>query len=70
MSTFRDRLVAESSELNDKIMKLDAFLKTENFNKIKPEQQSLLKVQYLTMQTYGQILFERITWLEKEEVQK
>lgn len=66
MSTFKDRLLEEKAQLDERGNKLDAFIKSENFEKIEPVQRSLLKIQLQAMVTYGQCLMERISWLEKE----
>lgn len=66
MSTFKDRLLVEKQELDDKYVKLESFLNSENFKKIDPIQMTLLNVQLHSMATYSQCLLERIAWLEKE----
>jgi hypothetical protein len=63
-STFKDRLIAESSELTDKIIKLEAFINSNNFINIEDIQQSLLKAQLFAMKTYSQILVDRIKFIE------
>lgn len=67
MSTFKERLLEEKSQVDERGNKLDSFIKSENFATIDPVQQSLLRVQLQSMATYGQCLRERIFWLEKEE---
>jgi len=64
MSTFKERLLIEKEELNEKIEKLDLFMNSENFQKIEPIQMSLLNTQIGAMKTYCQILIERIAWLK------
>lgn len=66
MSNFKDRLLAEKSELDEKRTKLEAFQNSEAFQKIEPFQMSLLNIQAQSMATYSQCLLERIAWLEKE----
>ena len=66
MSTFKERLFEEKTELDDKRAKLDAFQNSEAFTKIEPVQMSLLNIQAQAMSTYSQCLLERIAWLEKE----
>lgn len=66
MSTFKERLILEKQELNEKIEKLEAFVESENFSKIEPVQMSLLNAQLFAMKTYSQILVERIAWLKEE----
>lgn len=67
MSTFKERLLEEKSQLDERGNKLESFIKGENFSNITPVQQTLLKIQLQAMVTYGQCLMERISWLEKEE---
>jgi hypothetical protein len=66
MSTFKDRLLAEKVELDEKRNKLETFQQSEAFAKIDPVQMSLLNIQSQAMATYSQCLLERIAWLEKE----
>lgn len=63
MNTFKDRLIEEKAQLNEKIEKLESFTLTDNFKKIEAVQISLLRAQLLAMKTYNQILAERIAWL-------
>ena len=60
MSTFKERLELEYVELKVKGEKLNDFIYSENFSKIDPLQQSLLKVQIKAMETYLECLIERI----------
>lgn len=60
---FKQRLLNEKTELDDKIEKLENFTKSENFSKVEAVQMSLLNAQLFAMKTYSQILCERITWL-------
>ena len=64
MNTFKDRLIEEKAQLDDKIQKLQSFMESENFSKIDPVQMSLLNIQIFSMQTYSQILLERIARLD------
>lgn len=66
MSTFKERLEIESSELDDKARKLVDFIESDKFNDIEPIQQSLLRAQKHAMLTYGQILHERLKWLKTD----
>lgn len=63
MSDFKSRLNDEKAELDDKIEKLDSFLKSDNVKNIDSVQVSLLNVQSQVMKSYSQILLERITLL-------
>lgn len=66
MGTFKDRLLTEKAELDEKRSKLDAFQNSDAFKTIAPFQMSLLNIQAQSMATYSQCLLERIAWLEKE----
>jgi hypothetical protein len=63
MGTFRDRLLAEKTELDERREKLVTFLESEKVNDIEPLQISLLNIQSQAMLTYSQVLTERISWL-------
>ena len=66
MSNFKDRLVTELNELQDKINKLDAFMKIEAFNNISHFQQEMLKDQLIVMDKYAEILSLRIQDIEAD----
>lgn len=66
MSTFKDRLLVEKQELDEKRSKLESFQTSDKFKDIDPVQMSLLNIQSQAMATYSQCLLERIAWLEKE----
>jgi hypothetical protein len=63
MSTFKDRLNDEKTQLDEKIDKLEIFISGKDFRKVDPIQKSLLKSQLLIMKTYSQILTERLSYL-------
>lgn len=67
MSTFRERLETEKTELDEKRSKLDSFLNSEAFKDIDAVQMSLLNIQAQAMSTYSQCLLERISWLASKE---
>jgi len=60
MSNFISRLSDEKSQLDEKIVKLEAFIKSDAFNTIDNVQCGLLKIQLNAMVTYSQILNERL----------
>lgn len=60
MEAYQERVVAEKSELDDKIAKLYQFRTTPIFNGLDPAEQSRLTDQQVTMQEYSRILGERI----------
>jgi len=66
MTTFKERLLTEKQELDEKRSKLETFQNSEAFSKIDPFQMTLLNIQSQAMAAYSQCLLERIAWLEKE----
>lgn len=65
MSTFKDRLIEEKAQLDERRTKLEAFKATDAFQGIDPIQQSLLNIQSQAMLTYSQCLLERMAWIEE-----
>lgn len=63
MNTFLERLKVEKTELDEKIEKLSAFSNSEKFKDIDSEQQRLLNIQLKIMESYSQILLERLVLL-------
>lgn len=63
MNTFLERLKVEKTELDEKIEKLLAFSNSEKFKEIDSEQQTLLNIQLKIMESYSQILLERLVLL-------
>lgn len=60
---FKSRLFEEQQQLNERLEKLILFQMSEQFSKIPTNQQTLLNIQVFAMQTYSQILLERIALL-------
>lgn len=56
-------LTKEQTDLVDKINKLDEFIESDEFENLDNLQKSLIRAQYKAMDTYNQILFERIIHL-------
>ena len=63
MEAFKVRLVNEQFELQEKINKLKPFIESENFEKVDKYQQKLLKEQIEVMESYNNILIERLLLL-------
>jgi len=63
MNTFLERLKVEKAELDEKIEKLTAFSDSDKFKDIDSKQQSLLNIQLKIMESYSQILLERLVLL-------
>jgi len=53
MSTFKERLLNEKKELDEKAIKLEDFINGEQFSKIDPVQMSLLNIQLQSMAAYS-----------------
>lgn len=66
MSDFKTRLLDEKAQLDERIAKLVNFQMSENFQKINSSQQTLLNIQVKAMDTYSQVLLERIVLLNAE----
>ena len=64
MTTFKDRLIDEKNQLDEKISKLEAFFMNPAFKEIEPIQMSLLNTQVQIMHAYSQILTERLAWIK------
>ena len=64
MSDFLIRLKEEKKELDQKRESLRGFMKSDKFQKIDAVQMTLLNIQIEAMNTYGQILLERIVRLD------
>ena len=64
MSTFLDRLIDEKKELDVKRGALRTFTESEAFTKINDVQMTLLNIQIKAMDTYAQVLLERIVRLQ------
>jgi len=60
MPDFKERLVEEQVQLEEKLDKLDAFLMSDKVNEIADVQKALLQVQATAMNTYNQCLKERL----------
>lgn len=57
---FKERLIQERSDLDDKLNKLLSFLMSETFEELSPIEQTLLEVQAYVMKAYSKVLAERI----------
>ena len=60
MSDFKDRLIDEQAQLEEKLNKLDTFLMSDKVKAVDDVQKALLQVQATAMNTYNQCLKERI----------
>ena len=58
MSDFKERLIDEQAQLEEKLNKLDAFRMSEKFEEIDDVQKALLNVQSAAMNTYNNNLFK------------
>jgi len=60
MSDFKDRLIDEQAQLEEKLNKLDNFLMSDKVKEVDDVQKALLHVQATAMNSYNQCLKERI----------
>ena len=67
MSDFIQRLYEEKNQLEEKVVKLTAFLSSENFQKVEINQRLLLKSQLYAMNSYLEILSHRLFLLSPSE---
>lgn len=63
MSDFKERLLTEQQQLNERLGKLNDFLSTDKVKEIEPKQAELLNRQSAVMGEYSQILQQRIDLL-------
>jgi hypothetical protein len=63
--TYQQRVEQEKTELDEKLLKLQAFIDSEAFKAIDPVQTSLLKIQAGAMETYSHVLAERLIWFSR-----
>lgn len=54
------RLIVESEELSEKIIRLEGFMVSDDFDNITPIQQQLMNEQYDIMRDYLTVLLRRI----------
>ena len=64
MSDFKTRLFDEKRQLEERIMKLEAFMESEKISTVDPVQQALLRVQLSAMRCYYDCLVQRIAFLD------
>lgn len=60
MEAYQQRVIDEKKALDEKIEKLDAFLDTDLFRSLSPDDGSLLMNQQHHMKAYSQVLAQRI----------
>lgn len=60
MSNYVERMEVELKELEEKVEKLEAFIKTETFEALDEFKQGLLKAQKAAMDIYVSVLKNRI----------
>lgn len=63
MSEFKTRVIEEQSQLEEKLIKLNAFNESEKVSEIDPIQKDLLLIQAGAMYTYNECLKMRISKL-------
>jgi hypothetical protein len=60
MEEFELKLQIEYSELTERISKLEDFINSNHREKLSKSHEDLLMIQYMTMQSYAQILHTRL----------
>lgn len=60
MQDFQKRVVAEKAQLDEKISKLEAFIRTDTFPGLPDEEQLDLNLQFQIMEDYSRVLERRI----------
>lgn len=60
MDKYQERMVAEKSDLDDKIKKLGEFIDGHVFSGLDAEDQTLLRMQRIAMVSYSRILTQRL----------
>ena len=60
MEAYRQRVVQEKKDLDEKLSKLDEFIIGPTFASVRPEEQRRLNHQYSVMEGYSAVLGERI----------
>ena len=60
MDGYKERVIMEKSALDEKIGKLEGFVRTSTFGAMHSDDAFLLRQQLITMRTYSGILEDRI----------
>lgn len=61
LEPYQERVISEQRELNDKLVKLDRFIKAHTaFSTLDPIEQGRLRAQCCFMTGYNEVLLERI----------
>lgn len=60
MKPYQERVVEEKRELDEKLAKLDAFGRTEQFTSLSADEQGRMNRQHSIMEDYSKVLGERI----------
>jgi len=66
MEAFQERVVQERINLDEKITKLNGFMRSSTFTSLDEYEQERLRRQYEAMITYSSILMERISHFEQK----
>ncbi len=61
-----DKLKIEYAELDEKMQELEAFSKSEEWQKLSRHQTDLMTIQHRVMGVYANILLDRISLVENE----
>lgn len=55
-----DKLLKENSEIVSKMNRLEEFMHTKDYERLSDKEQRLITIQYNAMQTYADVLLQRI----------
>ena len=55
-----DKLLKENAEIAGRMNQLDKFMQTEDYERLSDKEQRLMTIQYNAMQTYADVLLQRI----------
>lgn len=62
-----NKLIKENGEVAGKMMKLKNFMDTDVYRDLPAKEQRLMIIQYNAMQTYGDVLLQRIDELKEKQ---
>jgi hypothetical protein len=66
MQPHEERVEVEKQQLDEKLVKLDAFFSNPIFSKLPHDERRLLQIQYKLMNQYSRILAERLIRFKEE----
>ena len=61
-----DKLLKENAEIAGRMNQLDKFMQTEGYERLSNKEQRLILIQYNAMQTYADVLLQRIDEIKEQ----